>query len=697
MKVKNAATTIAFAALVAGLSAIAPIRNAAAGTKPTIFVASPNNVTAYSIASRGDVAPIALTTDMAAPSGIARDASGRIYVTNRATNTVTIYAANANGNVPPLVVIGGDKTRLSNPAGIALDASGKIYVLNSMERSIRVYPPLGMSTGILNEAPVATIAGSKTLLNEATGIAIDAQNKIYVANELGGPAVHGESLDKGRITVYEAGGNGNIAPVATISGAGTGLSFPFGIALDSSGNIYVANLQTANNKTASGGSITVYPAGSKGNASPSTTIAGDNTGLQNFEAFGIDSNGNLYATVLICASLCSGTDFRVNVFASGSNGDVFPSTVIAGADTGLSEPNSLALDPGGNLYVLNSNGGPGVSGSVTVYETGSSGDATPTMTITSNFTGLPFATDVAADSMGNLYVSNPLASAGGEGRIDIYPAGSYATGAPQATIEGADTGLDIPMKIATDSSGNIYVLNIESVVTAYAAGSVGDATPMSTLNVGLGQSGFATGMSVGPSGKLYIAGQCTLKPCPHGGSGDVAVYPSGSAGDVNPSAIIGGPETRIANPSAVAVDRSGSIYVTNEGLTKCTRGCCFPSGHGSVTVFAPGSNGDATPIATITGSNTGLQFPFGISLDSNGNIYVLNGSRSPFVCVGQSIGAADGASSGGFFEVGTFVTTGPILIFAAGSNGDAAPLGKIGGPFTGLDTAEGIAIGPASP
>jgi len=42
-------------------------------------------------------------------------------------------------------------------------------------------------------------------------------------------------------------------------------------------------------------------------------------------------------------------------------------------------------------------------------------------------------------------------------------------------------------------------------------------------------------------------------------------------------------------------------------------------------------------------------------------------------------------------------SSGPILIFAAGSHGDVAPIGAIGGPFTGLSFygSGGIAIGPA--
>ncbi len=292
----NVAKTWAVVALMSGVIGIAA--SAAAGTKyPAIFVANEYAVTAYPTGIAGDVAPIALTTDMADPEGIARDASGRIYVTNAPTNTVTVYAASANGNVPPIAVIGGSKTRLANPNGIALDASSKIYVLSGAENRITVYPALASSTGILNEAPIAAIAGSKTRLDSPAGIALDSQGNIYVANDLGGPVVAGECYDKGTVTVYPAGSHGNVAPIATISGAETELAYPIGIALDSGGNIYVGNSDTANTSSylKYEPSITVYPAGSNGNTSPVATITGDNTDLGYPLSIALDSSGNIYA------------------------------------------------------------------------------------------------------------------------------------------------------------------------------------------------------------------------------------------------------------------------------------------------------------------------------------------------------------------------------------------------------------------
>ncbi len=154
-------------------------------------------------------------------------------------------------NEAPTATISGSNTGLTNPYGIALDSSRNIYVAddgsyaNEFTASVFVYPALGSSTGMLNEAPTATISGSDTGLSFPMGIALDSSGKIYVANAA-----------PNSVIVYPALGSStgllNEAPTATISGSNTGLSNPQGIALDSSGKIYVADEDAA--------SVFVYPA-----------------------------------------------------------------------------------------------------------------------------------------------------------------------------------------------------------------------------------------------------------------------------------------------------------------------------------------------------------------------------------------------------------------------------------------------------
>jgi len=692
------ARAAAIAAILFGMVAAAPVIDASAGTAPdktaetAIFVANNFDVTAYPIGANGDTPPIALTTDLADPSGLARDSIGRIYVTNRGSNTVTVYAANADGNVPPLAVIGGSNTQLSQPLAIALDAAEKIYVVNAgtPRDSITVYPPLAASTGVLNEAPSAVITGSKTLLDSSSGIALDSHGNIYVANESGGPVVPHEGSDQGRVTVYAAGSSGNIAPIATISGASTGLSFPLSIALDSADNIYVANAGTANtsDQVQSGPSITVYAAGSTGNASPIATIAGSNTRLYDLSGIAIDSSGTLYTE-----GCSNGHCFSINLYPPGSNGNVSPATTISG---GLTFPIGIALDSSRNIYVLNGDDGVAPGGAIVIFPAGSSGVASPTATIYSNSTELLGAAGITLDSSGQIYVANSFVSGG---NISIYPAGSYATGVPPTTtIAGPDTQLSNPRGVAVDSHGEVFALNFDNV-TRYPAGSSGDASIDGFFSVG-GYSNM-TGFAVNPAGKLYVtvgaAEKCHNNSCHRTSDGELVVWPPGSNGNGKPSAVISGPNTGLASPSAVAVDRSGYIYVTNEGSAKCSPGCgCLPNGSGSVTVYAPGSDGDVAPIAKIGGANTGLKYPYGITLDSAGNPYVLNATGIVYACVyinqNEPTAVRDGVPTIRHVRTGN-----PLLIFATGSNGDVAPVASIGGAFSGLLNPGGIAIGPTGP
>jgi sugar lactone lactonase YvrE len=648
---------------------------------PTIFVDNSYYVTAYPVG--GGDAPVVVPTNMANPSSIARDASGRIYVTNSTTNTVTIYPANANGNVPPIAVIGGSDTELSSPSAIALDASGKIYVVNSallVEGNIAVYPPLGTSTGILNEAPIADITGSSTQFSFPSGIALDSNGNIFVANNEGGPGFQGS------ITEYPAGATGNVAPIATITGSATGLAGPLGIALDSAGNIYVANQYVAGSSSPDNdSSITVYSAGSNGDAAPIATIGGRNTGLENLNGIAVDSSRNLYVT-----AATNDVGPKINVYPAGSDGNVSPDAVITGASSQLEGP-GIAVDSAGRIYVSNLRGGTDQLGSIVVYPPGSSGDAVPVATITSNLTGLSGASGLALDSVGNIYVANGSDVSGEGGSIAIYPAGSYADGPAMATIAGEDTKLDDPFGIALDPRGDVFALNSKKAVTVYPAGSVGNATPSARIEIGSSAHGRPTGIAVDRRGDLYVANypstKCFRESCYETSPGNVTVYSAGSDGAAKPEAVISGPDTKLNTPSAIAVDSSRNIYVVDDGPLKCTTCGCFPTRRASVSVYAPDSKGNATPISTIQGVNTGFGWPYGIAVDPSGNVYVLNGPRFAFRRSPDGVCSGVGASLGD-----------PILIFAAGSHGNVAPIGSIGGSSSGLNLfPSGIAIGPGGP
>src|SRR5208282_874186 len=287
-----------------------PSRAYSAATPPTLFVSDrcSKAVTAYPATGNGDIAPLApAPSGLSEPQFVALDKNGNIYVTNSCTAAITIYAKGSNGDTPPIATIGGSNTGLRYPAGIALDSSGKFYGADDGlgglgTGSVFVYPAVGSSTGLLNEIPTATIGGSNTGLSYPAGIALDSSGKIYVADDgLGG-------LGPGRVFVYPARGGSsrlvNETPTASIGGRNTGPSYPAGIALDSSGKIYVADDGLGG---LGPGSVFVYPAlgSSTGllDEAPTATITGSNTGLSGPFGIALDSSGKIYVADFFTASV----------------------------------------------------------------------------------------------------------------------------------------------------------------------------------------------------------------------------------------------------------------------------------------------------------------------------------------------------------------------------------------------------------
>jgi hypothetical protein len=680
------------------LLSIAPfsIEVARANSQMALFVDNSSYVSAYHLGSQNNVAPLATTKDMISPSGIARDAAGRVYVTNTATNTVTVYKAGADGNVPPLAVIEGAESQLNNPTGIALDASGKIYVLNKGTSEITIYQPLSSERRILREPPIASIGGPSTLIVDPIAIAVDASGNVYVT-QFSGP--NGSSC-AGEVTVYAAGSNGNIAPSAIISGCSTELSMPIGIALDSSGNIYVVNLSIANSNAENNPSITVYSAGSSGNVSPVAVIAGSATALSNPQAIALDSGGDIY----VSGYTSSGS--AIDMYGAGSKGNVSPTATITGSATQLASITGLTIDSDGNLYALNNAGGPAFAGSITVYSVGATGDAKPVRTITSSFTGIDASDSITVNSTGTIYLTNASGGPQFNGSITIYPVGSYAAGRPIAAIAGDRTKLNYPTSAAVDAAGDISVLNAEThTITTYSAGSMGNVEPSNTIVIGKDYTPVS--IAAGSSNTLYLANwgisKCNSNSteCYETDLGAIDIYSDSTSGATSPIASISGPDTGLSLPSAITVSSSGNIYVMNGGQPLCNICGCIANGVGSITVYSPGSRGDARPIETIAGPNTGLSGPYGIALDSNDNVYVL--------ASGELIGGFFCFSSGQQRAINTASTVrtrntsdefgewewAPILVFEAGTNGDASPINNLGfatGPFT-----TSFAIGPAAP
>jgi hypothetical protein len=579
-----------------------------------------NAVIAFPPGASGNVSPSLHIGQVLTASGVARDFSGRLYVTNDRLRTISIFAPGGDGDAPPIATIGGGNTRLDWPDAIALDASGKIYVANVTNvgsfDSINVYAAGAHG----NVAPIATISGAATRLYAPSGIALDFSGKIYVTN--GG----GDSKSPPNVTVYPPNADGDVAPISIIGGSRTGLITPSGIAVDASGAIYVAN---SGREFPSPGTVQVYAAGSNGNAAPIATIRGAATHLHGPTAIAVDSSGRIY----VANHYEEPPEYRgnvmiwdtVTVFAAHSRGDVAPIAEISGPHTGLNGPDGVAFDPNGNIYVANDGWSVPFGATVTAYPARSNGDVKPVATFKGGTdTGIERPGGIAFDAKGNIYVGNNPTSFS---RLDMYPAGTDHNVPPAAVIRG------VAGAITVDSKGNIYA-----------------ADPRGRI---------------GPVG---IAGQSP---------GSITVYAVDTHGHLTPKAVIEGLATELA-PRTIAVDASGNIYSANLacGLYAAYNARCLRP---TVTVYRANSNGNTAPIATITSRyavSKGSPAWISVALDSRGRIYIAN-------------------SVGGFLDSGS-IDVYPALadLIAQPGYPDVKPIATIAGPHTMLARPLDIALDP---
>ncbi|HUO05185.1 MAG TPA: hypothetical protein VMU16_08310 [Candidatus Binataceae bacterium] len=510
---------------------------------------SHGSVTIYPSGSSGNAAPTATitgtNTGLKTPQGIALGATGNIFVANQVggpsgAGSVTVYAPSSSGNAAPIATIAGSNTGLNTPDGVGLDSAGNIYVANSEggtpnNGSITIYA--AGSNG--NVAPMATIGGTHTQLNNPREIALDGVN-IYVANN----ASHGGGAGEDSVTTYPIGSSGNVTPSAEIVGGQTGLLGPEGIAV---APVHITPAQAIFVTNSGNDSITAYPFGSTGNIAPSVVITGSNTQLNSPFGISMDSGANLHVVNRKGGFKSRGL---LAIFPFGTRGNPQPGITIAGPDTQMNAALDIHVDPVGNDYVSNRHGGSLGLGSITVFAAGSSGDAIPTNTIAGGATGLNNLQGITLDSASNIYVSNAPASPSIRASAMKFSAGSSGNIPPSATIRGTLTGIVAPHGAAVDASGKIYIANKlggpsqKGSVTIFAPGSSGNTAPIATITGPDTGLNHPLGITLDSTGNLYVANPA---------NNSVTVYSPGSTGDAIPIAVIKGASTQLSKPQDIVV------------------------------------------------------------------------------------------------------------------------------------------------
>jgi hypothetical protein len=589
---------------------------------------------------------VTLGGGLSAPTAIAVDASGNVFVADTGNNAVK--------EIPPGCVSSSCVTTLgggfNGPQGINVDSSGNVYVADTGNNAVKEIPagctssscvitlgggfngPSGLCCGansivadtgnnaVKLVVPTCLSSSCVVLLssgfNAPSAVAIDSSNTVYVADtgsgsvklisECGGPYQScvtmlsggfnrpaGVAVDFGnRVYVADTGNNAveqiptGCASLGCAKAVGSGFNNPRGLATDGRGNLYVAD--SGNNAVKE-----VLLSSLQFPTEPVQTTSGVTT-----LTFTFDSAGTIGAPAVLTMG-ASGLDFADA--GSGScttNGAGHP---YSPGDTCTVDVTFTPKMPGlrkGAVELVDTSAAKNVLSTELVYGTGTGPQAVfsppaQTFSFSGNWQG-PHHFGVATDGAGNVYLSTLFYSSNGYpyGEVDEIPSGCASSGCTTKLVSYSGHG---PDGIALDGAGNLYIANEAFLDLTYPAVyemPAGCKSINCVISLG-GNYSFSRGggIAVDGSGSVYVAdGQNVWK------------VPAGCTDSSCVSALGGG---NFDWAAGVAVDGNGTLYVaTGSGLAEMPSDCTDQS-----CVHRPLSGALSDALSAV-------------ALDGGGNIYV---------------------------------------------------------------------------
>jgi cysteine-rich repeat protein len=326
---------------------------------------------------------------------------------------------------------------------------------------------------------------------------------------------------------------------STGDGGGNTLSFPSGVAVDGSGNVYVTGISSHN-------AFQIDPNGTIAEIIDSTGDGGGNT-LNDPSAVAVDGSGNVYVT-----GFYSDNAFQID--PNGTITEIIDSTGDGGGNT-LSFPSGVAVDGSGNVYVTG-------EFSHNAFKIEPNGVITEIIDSTGDGSGntLSGPSGVAVDGLGNVYVTGEFS----DNAFRIEPGGTI-TQIIDATGDGAGNTLASASDVAVDGSGNVYVIGFRSAFKITPGGAITEIFRWS----GPTRGGGLDDIAADDSGNVYVAES--------GAAGDsyccprvFKIDPNGTITEIIDSTGDGSGNT-LSGPSGVAVDGLGNVYVTGGGSDNAFR------------------------------------------------------------------------------------------------------------------------------
>ena len=263
---------------------------------------------------------------LSAPSGVAVDSSGNVYIADGPVLKETLSA----GSYTQSVVANG----LSFPKGIAVDGSGNVYIVDNGSRSVFKET---LSAAGYTQSVVANAANNG--LEEPFGVAVDGSGNVYITD-----------VGNGQVLMETLSAGGYIQSVVA-NAVNNGLVYPYGVAVDGSGNVYIANDYFDAVLLVNNGQV-LKETLSSGGYTQSIVVSADGNGQQVPGAVAVDASGNVYIAEGYYDPTLHVNNSRV-VKETLSAAGYIESTIADIANNGLNEPIGVAVDGIGNVYIAN--------------------------------------------------------------------------------------------------------------------------------------------------------------------------------------------------------------------------------------------------------------------------------------------------------------------------------------------------------